>query len=182
MTALSVSCHEGGPVLPGAGEDNWPVDPDTFRDAVGRFATGVTIVTTSGPGGSPAGFTCQAFMSLSTQPPRVLIAPGRESVTWSKIAESRAFCVNILSDSHEPIARRFAVRDDRKFEGVEWAPSGATGSPVLRAAVAWVDCSLTDVFDLGDHFIAVGLAREAVTATQRTPLIYFRGEYMHPAC
>jgi 3-hydroxy-9,10-secoandrosta-1,3,5(10)-triene-9,17-dione monooxygenase reductase component len=57
----------------------------------------------------------------------------------------------------------------------------ATGSPVLRVAAAWLDCSLTDVFDLGDHFVAVGLAREAVTAQHRTPLIYFRGSYLPPA-
>jgi 3-hydroxy-9,10-secoandrosta-1,3,5(10)-triene-9,17-dione monooxygenase reductase component len=164
----------------GPGEDGRSVDPDAFRDVVGRFATGVTIVTAADTDGRPGGFTCQAFMSLSTQPPRVLIAPGRESVTWRKISESRAFCVNILADSHEPVARRFAVRDDRKFDGVDWAPSGVTGSPVLSAAAAWIDCSLTDVFDLGDHFIAVGLAREAVTAQHRTPLIYFRGGYMPP--
>jgi flavin reductase (DIM6/NTAB) family NADH-FMN oxidoreductase RutF len=174
MTSLSVDTHRCDSEPPG-------VDPNLFRDVVGRFATGITIVTTTEVDGQPAGFTCQAFMSLSTEPPRIVIAPGRESVTWEKISRSRTFCVNILGDSHEPVARRFARRDDHKFDDVDWTRSDATGSPVLDAAAAWLDCSLGDVFDLGDHYLAIGVVREVAIGAHRTPLIYFRGGFMPPA-
>jgi 3-hydroxy-9,10-secoandrosta-1,3,5(10)-triene-9,17-dione monooxygenase reductase component len=157
------------------------IDVDVFRDVVGRFATGITIVTTKDVQGQPAGFTCQAFMSLSISPPRILIVPGNESVTWTKIRESRTFCVNILGDSHEPIARRFARRDNHKFDAVDWTPAAYTGAPVLHVAAAWLDCELGDVFDLGDHCVAVGYVREAATVDSRAPLIYFRGGFMPPS-
>src|SRR5205814_1131644 len=115
-----------------------PIGPDDFRHVLGHFCTGVTIITTEGPSG-PAGFACQAFAALSLTPPLVLFCPSRTSSTWPVIERSGHFCVNVLTDGQQELARRFGTSGGDKFAGVPWSASPG-GSPVLDGALTWVEC------------------------------------------
>ena len=108
-------------------------DEARFREVLGRFPSGVTIVTAVDDG-EPVGFTCQAFNSLSIDPPLVALAPGKSSTTWPRIARAGVFCVNVLSEDQQALARVFAVSGADKFSGVGWSkgPHGAPGSTARR--------------------------------------------------
>ncbi len=107
-----------------------PFDSARFREVLGHFATGVTIVTAM-EGDEPVGFTCQAFSSLSLDPPLVALAPGKNSTSWPRIAATGSFCVNILAEDQEALSRDFAVSGGDKFTGVGWHPA-AQRSPRAR--------------------------------------------------
>lgn len=142
---------------------------------LGHFASGVTVVTTAGPDG-PHGFTCQAFSALSLEPALVVVAPARTSVTWAGIARVGVFCVNVLSENQEPLARAFATKGDEKFAGVAWEP-GVTGSPVLAGVLAWVECRLVATHDGGDHLLAVGEVVDLGARSGGRALVFFRGGF-----
>ena len=108
------------------------LDQARFREVLGHFATGVTIVTAL-EDGVPVGFTCQSFAALSLDPPMVLLAPARSSTSWPRIAKAGAFCVNILDEHQEALCRAFAVSGGDKFDGVGWRP-GSRGAGDRRLA------------------------------------------------
>ena len=95
------------------------IDPSNFREVLGHFASGVTIITSMTESG-PVGFTCQAFSALSLDPPLVIVAASNNSSTWPKIAAAGSFCVNILESRQEALCRSFAVSGSDKFAGVGW--------------------------------------------------------------
>ena len=130
-------------------------DTAQFKEAMGRFATGVTIVSGM-EDGQPVGFTCQSFVSLSIDPPFVAVAPARTSTSWPRIARAGSFCVNVLGDHQEELCRGFAVSGGDKFDGVDWHPAPVTGSPVIEGSLAWVDCRVELVHDAGDHELIIG--------------------------
>ncbi|HEV2361747.1 MAG TPA: flavin reductase family protein [Acidimicrobiales bacterium] len=153
-------------------------DPAVFRNVLGHFATGVTVVTGM-DGDDPVGFTCQAFSSLSLDPPLVLIAPARTSTSWPRIAKGGFFCINVLASGEADTARHFAVSGGRKFDGLSWSES-RSGSPVLGGVLAYVDCSLEAVHDGGDHVIAVGRVLDlSVAPDPGGPLLFYRGSFGH---
>src|ERR1700683_2286143 len=125
-----------------------------FKDVVGRFATGVTIVTAM-EDDQPVGFTCQSFTPLSLEPQMIAIAPAKSSTSWPKIARAGSFCVNILSDRQSNLCRSFAVSGGNKFAGVQWRV-GVTGAPVLELSLAVVECDLEAIHDAGDHELVTG--------------------------
>lgn len=141
---------------------------------LGHFATGVTVVTTADEDG-PWGFTCQAFAALSLSPPLVAFAPALTSLTWPRIQATGVFCVNVLDEAQEPMARVFATKGERKFGGVGWYP-GVTGAPVLADVLAWVECRLERVHDGGDHVLAVGRVARVGVGRGR-PLVFYRGGF-----
>jgi 3-hydroxy-9,10-secoandrosta-1,3,5(10)-triene-9,17-dione monooxygenase reductase component len=149
-------------------------DGGRFREVLGHFATGVTVVTAL-EDGDPVGFTCQAFTSLSLEPPLVALAPGKSSTSWPRIAAAGSFCVNILAEDQEALARDFAVSGGDKFAGVGWRP-GAIGAPILEGALAWVECRFVRAHDAGDHELVVGRVLDMGVRTGR-PLIYYRGGF-----
>src|SRR5436190_1041908 len=116
------------------------IDGARFRQVLGHFCTGVTIITGTRDH-EPVGFTCQSFASVSLDPPLILIAPGKSSSSWPKIRDTGSFCVNILAEEQEDVCRVFATSGADKFRGVGWKP-GATGSPVLSDVVGWIDCRI----------------------------------------
>lgn len=148
------------------------IDLERFKDAMSRFATGVTVVAGS-EDGHPVGFTCQAFVSLSVDPPFVAVAPARTSTSWPRIARAGRFCVNVLADHQEKLCRTFAVSGGDKFEGVDWRPAPVTGSPVIDGSIAWVDCEVALVHDAGDHELIIGQVLDLGTA-EGFPLLFFR--------
>ncbi len=145
-----------------------------FREVLGHFATGVTVVTAMAEG-EPVGFTCQAFTSLSLAPPLVALAPGKNSTSWPRIAAAGAFCVNIRAEGQEALCRDFAVSGGDKFAGVGWRPA-ANGAPLLDGVLAWVECDLLLVHDAGDHELVIGRVQE-MGVTGGSPLVYYRGGF-----
>ncbi len=125
--------------------------------------------------GRPVGLTCQAFASLSLEPPLVLLAPSRASTSWPLIEAVGTFGVNVLGASQEHLARRFARRGGAKFTGVDWRP-GTAGVPVLAGVAAWVECRLVAVHDGGDHVVVVGQVLD-LGVGQGGPLLFYRGGY-----
>ncbi|WP_199432056.1 flavin reductase family protein [Qaidamihabitans albus] len=151
------------------------VSPGRMRDVLGHFASGVVVITAIDAAG-PAGFTCQSFASLSLDPPLVSFSPARTSTTWPKIRKSGRFCVNVLAEGHEEVSNRFARSGIDKFAGVGWQRS-RSGLPVLDDVCAWIECTLHDEFDGGDHTIAVGRVQGLATGSERPPLLFHRGGY-----
>ena len=149
-------------------------DAGRFREVLGHFGTGVTVVTTAGPDG-PAGFTAQSFLSLSLDPPLVAVCPSAASSTLPRIREAGSFCVNILSSEQEALSRAFAGKAANKFEGVGWH-RGGTGAPILSDVLSWIECTVEAEHEAGDHVILVGRVVDLDTGDGR-PLLFYRGGY-----
>lgn len=147
-----------------------------FRETLGRFATGVTVVTGQGPDG-PVGLTCQSFSSVSLDPPLVLVCVARTSRAWPIIRESGALCANILAADQRQISQTMATRGRDKFAGLDWEPSHVTGSPVLTGTLGHVDCTIEEVHPAGDHDVVIARVRHLAVQDEASPLIYYRGAY-----
>lgn len=141
---------------------------------LGRFATGVTVVTAL-EDGSPIGFTCQAFASLSLRPQMVVLAPAKSSTSWPRMVRAGAFCVNILTDEQQEVSEAFAEPREDKFDGVAWHV-GAAGTPVIEGSLAWVECALGSVHDAGDHELVTGRVLD-LGVGEGSPLIFYRSGY-----
>jgi len=147
-----------------------------FRDVLGRFASGVTVVTTVS-GGEPVGMTCQSFSSVSLDPPLVLFVPAKTSRAWPLIQRSGKFCVNFLADGQAELSNTMASRGTDKFADVEWTPSVGTGSPVFPGTLGHVDCTIHAVHEAGDHYVVIGRVVDLVAADAEGPLLFFQGKY-----
>ncbi|BAS28349.1 flavin reductase family protein [Limnochorda pilosa] len=154
------------------------MDPHTFRRALGRFATGVTVVTTGTPQDFH-GMTANAFASVSLEPPLVLVCVDRRARTCSRIPHFGAFGVNILQEDQAPLSDRFAGRT-----GTQDGPPPAfhlvtavTGTPLLEEAAVRLDCRLYQSHAAGDHVIFVGEVLEARQTGDARPLLYYAGGY-----
>lgn len=156
--------------------------PDEFRRLLGRFASGVTVVTTSDPDGSPTGLTVSAFASVSLTPPLVLICIAHKAQSHPALLATRRFAVNILGADQEELSGRFASAPGggaaEKFRGIPYRRGGG-GLPLLDGALAHLECSVIDAHEAGDHTILVGQveAGDAPEATEPGPLLYYRGGY-----
>ena len=150
------------------------LDQARFREVLGHFATGVTIVTALEEG-VPVGFSCQSFAALSLDPPMVVLAPARTSTSWPRIRAAGSFCVNILGEHQEAVCRAFAISGGDKFSGVGWRP-GITGAPVIDNSLAVVECELGDIFEGGDHEIVIGRV-VALDVGEGGPLLFYRGGF-----
>ncbi|HEU4327217.1 MAG TPA: flavin reductase family protein [Roseiflexaceae bacterium] len=151
-----------------------PLDEARFRQTMGHFASGVTVVTTQHEG-RMYGVTISSFASLSLQPPLILICLDKGSTSHEAIAASGAFVVNILDKRQEHLSRRFSSRDEDKFTGVAWQP-GQLGIPVLDGALGVIECRLHNTLPGGDHTIYVGEVLH-VDVADGSPLLYYRRGY-----
>jgi 3-hydroxy-9,10-secoandrosta-1,3,5(10)-triene-9,17-dione monooxygenase reductase component len=164
------------------------VDPRTFRNVLGQFCTGITIITTVHED-VPIGFACQSFAALSLDPPLVLFCPTKVSRSWQSIEASGRFCVNMLHEDQQHVSARFGSKEPDKFAGIDWQPS-ELGSPIIKGSLAHIDCSVASVHDGGDHFVVFGAvhglsegaaderSREERSAQRKPrPLLFYRGEY-----
>ena len=149
---------------------------DHFRAVAGRFATGVTVVTSRDGEGAPHGLTANAFTSVSLDPPLVLICLDRGSHSHDRILESGVFAVNVLGEEDEELAERFWRWDrERRFDGLARREE-VTGAPVLDAALAWLDCRVVDRHPAGDHTIIIGRV-EACDHRAGEPLLFWSGGF-----
>ena len=151
------------------------VSSDEFRSILGRFPSGVTVVTTRTADGSDQGMTVSAFCSLSLEPPLVLICIEKTASVYDALTSAPAFIVNILSAKQEQIARRFAIVDIDRFEGIGFSRS-SNGIAVLDDVLGVIECNRFSLHDGGDHTIIVGEV-EAGRAEIGAPLLYYRGGY-----
>ena len=152
------------------------LDGAEFRRILGHWVTGVSVVTAQPANEAPCGLTANAFCSVSLDPPLVLVCVEKSADSHDCIARAGAFCVNVLSSDQERLARHFAEADAaQKFLGVAFHAE-RTGSPVLDVALAWVDCTLRERYDGGDHTIYLGEV-VAGDAHEGTPILYYRGGY-----
>lgn len=162
-------------------DDTTPAfDSKQFRTVLGHFPTGVTIVSGMDDD-RPVGFTIGSFTSVSLDPPLVGFLPMTNSATWEAIERGGAFCVNVLSRDQADLCWKFAKsgNESDRFDGVAWH-AAPTGSPIIDRAVAWIDCTIEQVYEMGDHYFVLG----RVTALEADanhdgngpfPLLFFKG-------
>ncbi len=155
------------------------LDPRAFRDTLGHFASGITIVSGIDEAG-PVGFTCQSFYSVSMDPPLVSFSVMMTSTTYPRIRETGRFAVNVLSDHQHDVSSQFARKGADKWAGISWAPTGA-GNPVIHDTTMWLDCEIWAEHEAGDHLIVIGKVIELSPAqwARREPLLFFKGAYRH---
>lgn len=148
-------------------------DPRAFRDALGRFVTGVTVITCTTRDG-PLGIAANSFASLSLDPPLVLWSPAKSSGRYPFFVAARNFAVHILSSDQEAICRGFA-RSGEAFDLAQWQ-SSAAGVPLIEGCLARFECEKVAEHDGGDHTILVGKVHR-VTTLPGEPLIFCGGRY-----
>jgi len=151
------------------------IDHDAFRAVLGRFASGVTVVTSVDQNGNDEGMTVSSFCSLSLDPPMVLFCVDRTASMFESLAASRGFIVNILSESQEPLARRFSGPDANRFDGIGYQ-RGAGGAVILDDVLGYLECRRVGSHQGGDHRIYIGEV-EAAHSNEGRPLLYYRGGY-----
>ncbi|HYV07829.1 MAG TPA: flavin reductase family protein [Blastocatellia bacterium] len=151
------------------------VSKEEFRNALGRFASGVTIVTARGTDGRPCGITVSAFSSVSLDPPLVLVCIDKRASLHDCISEGVHFAVNILSEDQELMSRRFASKDEDRFNGTGYRES-IQGTPLIDGSLVALECRVVHAYPGGDHTIVVGEVESASVADGK-PLAYFRGGY-----
>jgi 3-hydroxy-9,10-secoandrosta-1,3,5(10)-triene-9,17-dione monooxygenase reductase component len=150
------------------------VDSGLYRQVMGQFLAGVTIITAAHEGG-PVGMAVSSFTSLSMEPALVLFCPQKKSSTWSLVEAAGHYAVNILGAEHEQISRQMSSKADDKFAGIGWHTE-SSGSPVLDEALGWIDCRTHAIHDGGDHWIVVGQIL-SLGWRDGAPLGYHRGSY-----
>jgi len=151
-------------------------DPRSFRQALGCFATGITVVTSVGLDGEYLGFTANSFNSVSLDPPLVLFSLDRGAYSLKAFEAAGVFAINILREDQEAVSIAFARALSNKWEGVR-TEIWQTGSPILIDALASFDCETTSMHDGGDHVIFVGRVLRLRAGVDGRPLLYFRGAY-----
>jgi 4-nitrophenol 2-monooxygenase / 4-nitrocatechol 4-monooxygenase, reductase component len=149
------------------------VEQQIFRDVIGRFASGVTVITTA-VDGARSGTTASAFTSLSMDPPMVLVCLNKSSGTQAAVLKAGMFCVNILAEDQQELAYQFAGKGD-KFAGVA-CDEGLNGAPVLRGILAHLECSVAETVTGGTHTVFMGRVTVA-RGVEGTPLTYYRGRF-----
>ncbi len=154
-----------------------PFDAARFRQVLGHFPTGVTVVTGRPEGGDPVGLAVGSFTSVSLDPPLVAFCPASTSSSWPEIEASGHFCVNILAEDQEELSRTFATSGADKFQGVGWKPAAGSGAPILDDVLAWIDCEIDAVHEGGDHYIVVGRVLDLDAPRPGGPLVFYRGGY-----
>jgi 3-hydroxy-9,10-secoandrosta-1,3,5(10)-triene-9,17-dione monooxygenase reductase component len=158
-----------------------PVDPRlapdarAFRDALGRFATGVAFVTAA-PDGEPAGLIVNSLTSVSLEPPLVSFCPSHRSLTWARMRRAGRFGVNVLGRRHERFTRRAAPAGADRFADLDWE-TGRDGVPLLTHALAALECETVAEHPTGDHSIVVGRVDALRTSATNDPLLFYAGTF-----
>lgn len=152
------------------------LDPDSFRSVLGRFASGITIVTTVDHDRRDAGMTVSAFSSVSLHPPLIQVCIDHQASVYDAIVNAKFFCVNVLAAEQEALSRRFASVDSTyRFDGLGYS-RGETGVVLLDDALAHIECTLVARHEAGDHTLCIGEVERA-SAKDARPLLYYRGGY-----
>ncbi|MFC7495769.1 MULTISPECIES: flavin reductase family protein [unclassified Nocardioides] len=161
--------------LPPRDDDLVPSPPSEWamRRAMGAFGTGVAVVSALADDG-PVGFACQAFASVSLDPPLVLFCANRSGRSWRRIRDAGRFAVNVLGDDQHDVCSRFGSRRGARFAGLDWTRS-RWGTPALPGVLMRAHCDIEDVHTVGDHDVVIGRVLELESREDGQPLVFFRG-------
>ncbi len=152
-------------------------DSRTFRDTMGQFLTGVTIVTAAAPDGTPVGLTVNSFTSVSLDPPLVLFCIDKKAGSYEGMVNAEGYAVHILGGDQVDLANRFAAKGVDRFAGLNYT-RGLCGAPILPGAMALLECRTVQRVDAGDHTILIGqVERLDPGSRSRKPLGFLRGRY-----
>ena len=151
-------------------------DPRTLRDALGCFATGVTVVTCVDAGGQPAGLTVNSFTSVSLDPPLLLVCVHKNAASADALTSAPFFAINVLQTGQRPASITFSTRGEDRFGMTPWS-RGEAGAPILEESLCVFECERFAVYDGGDHHILVGQVVKASFDASLDPLLFFRGRY-----
>lgn len=152
------------------------IDPALFRETLGHYPTGVAVITAIAADGNPVGMVVGTFSSVSMNPPLIAFYPMSNSKSFAQIRTAPAFCVNVLAADQEQFCREFSTGGATKFDTVNWRP-GPLGSPILEQAVSWIECTMNDIREAGDHYIALGAVHDLAVQRSTLPLLFFQGGY-----
>ena len=161
--------------LPASVDPRRAPDVRAFRDALGRFATGVAFVTAA-PDGEPAGLIVNSLTSVSLEPPLVSFCPSHRSLTWARMRRARRFGVSVLGRRHERFARCAARAGADRFADLSWE-TGRGGVPLLTDALAVLECEIVAEHPTGDHSIVVGRVDALHVSAINDPLVFFAGTF-----
>lgn len=153
-----------------------PLDSRTFRQVLGQFATGVAVVTASAADGTRIGMTMSSFNSVSLDPPLVLFSVDRRALSLPAMREARGFGINILGEEQRELSDRFARALEDKWSAVDHH-LGAHDVPLLKGALAHLECVPHAIHEGGDHEIFIARVLRVSAPGTKTPLIFFRGRY-----
>ena len=152
------------------------LDPDSFRSVLGRFASGITVVTAVDGDGRDVGMTASAFCSVSLHPPLVQACVDRAASMFDALQHAEWFGVSVLAAEQEALSRRFAsVDSSHRFDGIGYS-RGESGVVLLDDALAHIECRVMSRYEAGDHMLFVGEVERAMARDAR-PLLYYRGGY-----
>jgi flavin reductase (DIM6/NTAB) family NADH-FMN oxidoreductase RutF len=153
------------------------IEPRDFRDTVGCFATGITIITTIEADGTPVGLTANSFTSLSLDPPMVLFCLDYKVASFDAFKPGGNFAVNILASEQQDLSNRFAKSGPDKWDGVKF-DTWDSGCPILPGCLASMECKVSSINEGGDHVIVIGeVVRMERAQGDVMPLMYFKGGY-----
>jgi 3-hydroxy-9,10-secoandrosta-1,3,5(10)-triene-9,17-dione monooxygenase reductase component len=150
------------------------VTSDEYKNALSKFATGITIITVDA-GGELHGMTAAAFASVSLEPPLVLVCLEKSSRTQQLVRQTGKFAVNILSEEQDHISRKFSQRGPKPFDSLAYR-TGSNGSPLIEGAIGFLECTVERVVGAGDHDVVIGLV-DACETNEGNPLLYFNRDY-----
>jgi 3-hydroxy-9,10-secoandrosta-1,3,5(10)-triene-9,17-dione monooxygenase reductase component len=152
------------------------IDARHFRDVLGHFCSGITIIAAL-DGSTPVGLTCQSFFSLSLSPALIACSVSKTSTSYPVIRSIGELSVNVLADEQYAISNAFAKSGTDKWAGVLWHRGPALGQPIIDGALASLECQIDQEVDAGDHVLAIARVRHLEAHPDRTPLLFFRGAY-----
>jgi 3-hydroxy-9,10-secoandrosta-1,3,5(10)-triene-9,17-dione monooxygenase reductase component len=153
-----------------------PPDPRAFRDALGRYPTGVAFVTAAPPDTEPVGLIMSSLTSVSLEPPLISLCPSRSSLTWARMRQAGRIGVNVLREEHEEFVLRATPAGADRFAGLSWNP-GRGGAPLVTDALAGLECSIVAEHPAGDHWIAVARVDDVHVGAAGRPLVFSRGAF-----
>ena len=153
------------------------IDSAKYRQVLGHFPTGVTVITAGTSAADRVGLAVGSFFSVSLEPALVGFCAGQNSSSWPRIRDLGHFCINVLAGDQEETCRVFASKAEDKFDGIGHKPAPFSGAPLLDNVLAWIDCDIDAVHTAGDHDIVVGRVHDLSVAKEGDPLVFFRGGY-----
>lgn len=154
------------------------IDPQTFRETMAHWASGVTVVTTILEG-QPTGITVSSFASLSLTPPQILVCINKKLHTHQAIQASQIFAVNLLGVEHQEWGMRFAgmfPEIEDRFQDIDYQ-TAVTGAPILPGVLGWLDCEVHEAYDGADHTIFVGEVLAAEARREGAPILYYHRQW-----
>jgi 3-hydroxy-9,10-secoandrosta-1,3,5(10)-triene-9,17-dione monooxygenase reductase component len=152
------------------------IDPALFRQVLGAYPTGVSVITAMGQDDKPVGMIVGTFTSVSLNPPLVGFLPDKKSTSWPQIEAGGFFCVNVLARDQQEVCRQVAARGPERFVGVEfWASE--RNLPVIANSIARIECSIHSVVEAGDHWIVLGSVIDLEITRDDDPMLFHRGRY-----